>query len=68
MSNRHIVILSLSLNAAYMAALFGFVACRVTSGLSPMPEGYGFLMMASAATVPALCGALGNFLRLRQHA
>jgi hypothetical protein len=68
MSNRRILILTLSLNGAYLAALFGFVAFRVASGLSPMPEGYSFLMMCSAVTVPAICVGLGNFLRLRRHA
>lgn len=67
MSNRRILILTLGLNGLYMAALFAFVASRMLSGLSPMPEGYGPLVIGSAVIVPLACIGLGNLLRLRRN-
>lgn len=67
MSDRRIILLTLSINGAYLTALFGYLAFRVMSGLSFMPEHYGPLIAASAIIVPVACAGLGNFLRLRRN-
>ena len=67
MSNHRILILTLGLNGLYMAALFTFMASRILLGLSPMPEGYGPLVIGSAVIVPLVCIGVGNLLRLRRN-
>lgn len=67
MSDRRIIALTLGLNAVYLAGLFGFVALRLSSGLSPIPTGLGPFVFASTALAPIAFGWLGNFMRMRRN-
>jgi hypothetical protein len=68
MSDRNIRTLVLSLNAIYLATLFGFIGFRLVSGLAAVPQGYAPLLIASAIAIPMACIGFGNFLRLRRDA
>ena len=66
MSNLKIIALVLSLNGGYLVALFSFMGYRIWSGLSPVPDGYGPLVLGSSVAVAMGCSGLGNFLRQRR--
>lgn len=66
--DRSLVALALAPNLAYVAALAGLMTWRISTGLSPLPEGATPWVMGLAGCIPIASVGLANFLRLRRGA
>jgi hypothetical protein len=62
--NTKAVLIALIPNGMFVCGLFGWMAGRISAGEGPFPHGATPAVMALCVTVPMLCVAAGNAVRM----